>query len=378
MRTSPQLSVVDLTRRMIELRSVSGDDNTELAAFLEQTLRELEFETEPVEYEHPPGVRKVSIAARKGDGEAALALCGHLDTVPAEGWEFDPFQPFVEGGRLYGRGSSDMKGGVAAMLCAAAEWARGDLARSLCLLLTSDEERGFLGARALMERSALLRECAPKRGVIGEPSMMRVVNAHKGAGQVLAVATGKAAHSSTGKGVNANLKMIPFLQEMKEVHDMLTTDEEHFNRDFDPPYADWNITMSDGESPPNVTPPWSRCTVNFRPMPGQDPAPILARATEAGKRHGVEVTVRKAVEPLLTPPDAEIVQAALEATGQDKPGTVSYNTEALVLRSLMEVIILGPGSIDQAHTIGEWVDVSQLHRAVEVYAKLIERLCVGS
>ena len=371
------MNVIELSKDLIGYNSVSANSNAEIANFLEARLNDIDFETERIEYQDKDNVRKVSIVGRKGRGKDGFVLCGHMDTVPAEGWEADPFSAVVEDGKLYGRGSCDMKGPVAAMLCAGEEHKTATLSRPLYFLLTCDEEIGCFGAKEMVKQSKLLKESPPKYGIICEPTSLNVIHAHKGVIQFHARAQGKAAHSSTGKGVNANLKMIPFLAEMRNIHTMLTTDEKHFNYDFDPPFADWNITFSDDDTAPNVTAPLSRSILNFRPMPNQDVEPIIARVLEVAKHNDVQVEVLNIGEPLLTPPASRIVQTALNLTGQSKPKTVSYATDGVALGSLMELIILGPGDIEQAHTIGEWIEVEQLHEAVDIYAKFIERFCVA-
>ncbi len=371
------MNVIELSKDLIGCNSVSANSNVEIANFLEEKLNEIDFETERIEYIDNDNVQKVNIVGRKGRGDGGFVLCGHTDTVPAEGWDVSPFSAFVKDGKLYGRGSCDMKGAVASMLCAGEKYKPSELAHPLYLLLTCDEEIGCIGVKEIVNRSKLLKESPPRYGVICEPTSLNVIHAHKGVIQFHAVAKGKAAHSSTGKGINANLKMIPFLYEMRNIYEMLTTNEEHFNCDFDPPFADWNITFSDDDTAANVTTPLSRSIVNFRPMPTQDVEPLIARVLEVAEKNDVQVEVRNIGAPLLTPAESKIVLTALDLTGQSEPKTVSYATDGIVLGSLMELIILGPGDIVQAHTVGEWIEVEQLYKAVEIYAKFIERFCLS-
>ena len=160
--------------------------------------------------------------------------------------------------------------------------------------------------------------------------MMQVVRAHKGKVAIRAVSHGRAAHSSTGHGVNANLAMIPFLTEMKAIYDELTTDVRYFDDAFDPPYSDWNIGITDGAVPMNVTAPQSVCTVNYRPMPGHDQHTLLNRVRDAAARCDVEVEITKTGDPFVTSPDSTVIQASLEATGTHHAMTVPYGTDGLV------------------------------------------------
>jgi len=372
------MDVIELTKDLISYNSASAISNIEIADFLTEKLTELNCDIERVEYKDENNVRKINLVAKKGQGSSdGIALLGHLDTVPAEGWDYDPFAAFVEDGKLYGRGSSDMKGAIACMLCAMEQLQNSEFTHPCYILLTSDEEVGCGGAKAIAEKSQMFRQGNPRYGVIGEPTSLKVINSHKGAVLFIATAKGKAAHSSTGKGINANLKMIPFLSEMKSIYEMLTTDEKYFNQDFDPPFSDWNIGINDGNTPPNVTTPLSRCTVNFRPMPGHDIDAFITKVQEVAKQQDIQLEVRRYGDPLFTPLDSPILQTALELTGEEKPGTVPYGTDALALGSCMELILVGPGNITQSHTVGEWVEVDQLYKAVDIYSKFIKRFCVA-
>ena len=379
------MGVIELTKDLISYNSTSAISNVEIADFLTEKLTALDFEIEKIEYNDENSIQKVNLVAKKGGvreaiprigRSAGIALLGHMDTVPAEGWDSDPFSAFVEDGKLYGRGSSDMKGAIACMLCAVEQFQNSDFTNPCYIFLTSDEEIGCAGAKAIAEKSQLFHQGHPRYGVIGEPTSLSVINSHKGAVLFIATAEGKAAHSSTGKGVNANLKMIPFLSEMRNIYEMLTTNEEYFNHDFDPPFSDWNIGINDGNTPPNVTAPWSKCTINFRPMPGHDTDAFIARVQELAKEHDIRIEIRRFGEPLLTPLDSPILQTALEITSENKPGTVPYGTDALALGSHMELILIGPGDITQAHTIGEWIEIDQLYKAIDIYSKFIRKFCI--
>ncbi len=370
------MDVIALTKKLIHYDSASMRSNNDIADFLEEQLQTLDFTVERVTYRDANDVEKVNLVARKGPGTEGIALLAHMDTVPAEDWDYDPFTAFIEDGKLYGRGSSDMKGALACMLCATEQFKTSEFRNSLYLLFSSDEETGCAGARAIAENSQLFKQSHPQYGVIGEPTSLEVVHSHKGAVQFHAVARGHAAHSSTGKGFNANLKMIPFLNEMHEIYTMLTTQEKYFNSDFDPPFADWNIVISDGDTAPNVTAPWSRCIVNFRPMPGYDVDAFIAKVQALGNQNDVQIEVRRFGEPLLTSPDSPIVQTALEITDNEQSKTVPYGTDALALGGHMELILLGPGDIKQSHTVGEWIEVEQLYKATDIYSKLIEKFCI--
>ena len=158
------------------------------------------FDVEKVEYRDKNRVRKVNLVAKKGAGKGGLAYFAHTDTVPADNWfsrKYGPFEPAISKERLYGRGACDMKGSIASMLTATQRFQWDDLKQPLYLIFTSDEEVGFHGARYVVEESEIYREMVESgtRGIIGEPTNLEVVHAHKGMCIITAKSVGKAAHS---------------------------------------------------------------------------------------------------------------------------------------------------------------------------------------
>lgn len=369
------LDAIKLTQTLIRYNSISSNSNIPVSDCLSASMEQAGLQVERILYRDAAGIEKISLVGRKGDGDGGLALLGHSDTVPVTGWERDPFDPIIEDGKLYGRGSCDMKGSVACMIAAVESVATSQLKAPIYVVVTADEEVGCQGAREVVEQSRLFNEATPRYGIIGEPTLLQVVRAHKGAIALRATAQGQAAHSSTGRGINANLIMIPFLSEMKALYDELTTDTRHFNADFDPPFSDWNIGVNDGGVALNMTAPQSICTVYYRPMPGQDQTAILDRVRQAATRCGVELRINKTGDPFMTPLDSTVVQAALEATNSQQAYTVPYGTDGLVFGSKMELVVMGPGDIKQAHTIDEWMSLDQFAPAIHVYQAMIRRFC---
>ncbi|MYK20487.1 M20 family metallopeptidase [Candidatus Poribacteria bacterium] len=370
----------ELTKTLIGYNTVSPRSNVEVMDFLTETLESIDCEVERVEYKDPAGVLKVNLIGRKGpeNGERGLALLGHIDTVPAIGWAMNPFEARIADGKMYGRGSCDMKGSVSCMIEVASSYANSELKAPLYVVITADEEVGYFGARAVAEKSQMFKKHGfPQYGVVGEPTELHAVYAHKGAVRFTVTAHGRAAHSSTGEGDNANLKLIPFLAEMRNIYQELISDTQYFNNEFNPPFTDWNITISDGECAANITSPLSVCSINYRPMPGDDAQIWIDRARESAERHGLIFDLYINAPPVRTSPDAEIIQAALEITGEDSPQTVAYSTDAAVFAQHMETVIIGPGSIRQAHTVDEWMALDQFPQGVSIFNRFVERFCVG-
>lgn len=374
------MQAVDYAKDLIAFESTSRLSNVAVSDYVETTLKRLGFETERIEHNDAAGVRKVSIVGKKGPGRGGLSYFGHTDVVPADPWRFKehgPFTPTVKEGKLYGRGACDMKGSVACMLAAAEQFSADRMRKPVYIICTADEEIGYGGAISVSERSGMYRELVTddSLGIIGEPTCLEVVHAHKGTYGFTVTSRGRAAHSSTSHGINANLKMIPFLVEMKAIHDEVQTDPKWQDSMFDPPTMNWNIGINDHTKAVNITPPQSICTVYYRPMPDQDPDSLLERASAAARKHGLEFQINMRYIALHVDPNAPFVKELVEFAGRTKPQTVSFGTDGNVFTELKRKVVLGPGDIAQAHTYDEWISLDQLQQGTALYSKLIERYC---
>ncbi|QDT15345.1 M20/M25/M40 family metallo-hydrolase [Alienimonas californiensis] len=403
-----------LARELIAAASVSRDSNAAAAAVCEAALAAAGFAVERTVYRDARGVEKVNLLARLGPapvpgaGERpdrpGFVWLGHTDVVPAAEWTGPgtggrpgaPFEPTVTDDRLYGRGACDMKGPVAAAIAAAARLhadsqrpGGAPLTAPLWIGLTADEEIGFEGAKELVARSAAYLElrAANPPGIIGEPTSLTAVHAHKGSHLLTAIARGVAAHSSTAAGVNANLRLIPFLADLLPLIRRTETDPALQNPAFDPPGLSWNLTLSDGETVLNVTPERATATIYSRPVPGVDDGPLVAEFLALAAKHGLETIDDRHAGPFHTDPDAAFPTAVCELLGQSAPRTVCYGTDGGVFASpavpgqsgggLTNLLVLGPGSIAQAHTVAEFISLDQLRRGCDLYETLFRRYCVG-
>lgn len=270
-----------------------------------------------------------------------------------------------------------MKGSIACMLAAVEQLDSSPLRQPIYITCTSDEEVGFLGAKHWVAQSSLYREMVDgnARGIIGEPTRLQVVHAHKGGIALKATSQGRAAHSSTREGINANLAMIPFLVEMKAIHDETEADPAWHNHEFDPPTISWNIGINDFTKAINITPGQSVCTVYFRPMPGTQTQGLIQRVQRAAERQGLELNLLYFNEPMYVEPTAPLIQEVLQLTGHQEPQTVSYGTDGGVLQEMKQLVVLGPGDVAQAHTVDEWIALEQLESGTALYKKLIQHWC---
>jgi acetylornithine deacetylase len=367
-------------KRLISFDTVSHRSNRLICKYLEMKLTKHGFVVETIDYLDDRGVRKSNLVAKKGGGYGGLAYFSHSDVVPAKKWftkKFGPFQPAIARDRLYGRGACDMKGSIACMLSAAQMVAWDDLKEPLYFVVTADEEVGFYGAKAVVEESKLYREMVDHatKAIIGEPTSLEVVHAHKGSIAITATARGKAGHSSSRDAVNANLAMIPFLATVKSIFDETETDPKWQNAQFNPPTLSWNIRVKDDSSALNITAGKTVSTMYLRTMPQVDVSPLLARVEAAAKKQELKLEISPCGSTFWTEPDSEFVQQALKLAHQPKSKSVSYGTDGGMLTELDQKIVFGPGSIAQAHTRNEWISLEQLSLGTEMYAKMIRHWC---
>jgi acetylornithine deacetylase len=369
------LDVVELTKELVAIDSVSRGSNAAIADALEPLLRRCGFDVERLEHRDANGEAKHSLVGVKGAGTGGLGFFSHVDTVPGVGWDRDPWAPAIEGDHLIGLGSCDMKGPLAATIAAATGVDAGRLKRPILVAATADEEISLQGAAEVVSRSELLHMARPRHGVVAEPTNLTPVYAHKGGVMILVTAHGVAAHTSTDRGISANFLIAPFLAEMATLAQTLKTDPSYQRPEFSPPTLGFNMTIDDGRCMQNVTAPKTVCTLSFRPMPKDRSDDVLKHISERAEHYGFEIW-SEIFPPFSVDPDAEIVRTALAATGAARAETVPFGTEATYYQQSLEVVILGPGNIAQAHTNGEWISVAQLRDAVDVYSRMIETLCM--
>ncbi|HRJ45192.1 MAG TPA: M20/M25/M40 family metallo-hydrolase [Caldilineaceae bacterium] len=367
------MNVVELTSQLVAFPSETRHSNRAVSDFLQEVLQQVGFEVERLSYIDANGEEKVNLVGKKGQGEGGLGLFSHSDTVPGDaGWE--PFVPVVRDGKLYGRGSCDMKGPLAATIVAASRFDAAQLTKPLFIAVTSDEENGHVGSHFIVAESRLLTGGWPDYCVVCEPSELLPVYAHKGGARIEVTAHGIAAHTSTDKGESANFKIAPFLAEMAELVKVFRIDRRFQNDEFSPPTNGFNLVLNDGGAPANVTAAKTVATLGLRAMPNAAFEEAVAMVVDRAKAHNLEVDARS-FSYFAVAPDSPVVQAACRATGAPRAVTVPYGTEAVTYQPHMQSVVLGPGNIAQAHTVGEWIDIAQLAEGVEVYTRLIDELC---
>jgi acetylornithine deacetylase/succinyl-diaminopimelate desuccinylase-like protein len=263
-----------------------------------------------------------------------------------------------------------MQGPLAAALIAARALARKV---PITLLITTDEETTKAGARQIVQRSTLARAARPRAIIVVEPTRMVPMRGHRVHVQLTAVATGVQAHSSTGRGRNANWDMLPFLMEMRAIHDRLRRDAALQDPEYDPPFSDFNLVIDNHGSAVNVTVPKATATIKFRYSAKVDPEPIVAEVRAAAKRAGIAITEAREGNPPELAATHPIVQVCSEVAGAS-PAVAPYGTDASELQGLAPCVILGPGDIGQAHAPEESVSIDELAAAVPLFMELAHRL----
>ena len=361
--------VTELARDLVKIDSRSFVSNGQISQRVEAELTG--FELERLDYSDQNGAAKRVLVAHRGPA-GGVALSGHMDTVPDTGWKNDPWSGRIENGLLYGLGSADMKGPIAALIVAARALPESV---PITLLLTTDEETTKAGAAEIVRSSRLVRSVRPSAIVVAEPTKMIPMRGHRVHVQFTAIAIGVQAHSSSGRGHNANWDLVPFLVEMRAIHERLRRDPSLQDAAYDPPFSDFNLVVDNHGAAVNVTVPKATASIKFRYSAKVDPLPIVAMVRDAAHRAGLSLSEAREGEPPELPADHPLVRLCSSIVGAT-PGVAPYGTDASQLQTLAPCLILGPGDIAQAHRPDECVPVAELGAAVPVFMQIAQ--AVGS
>ena len=385
---SPDAPVsIEMIRRLVEFPTVSRDSNLDLIHFIRDRLAPYEAEVR-LTYDDARG--KANLFATLGPrGVPGIMLSGHTDVVPVEGqaWDTDPFVLTEKAGRLYGRGTSDMKSFLAVVLALLPEFMERGLKAPLHFACSYDEEVGCLGVGRMI--SDLARAgIRPQACIVGEPTLMTPVIAHKGKKSYRCSVRGRAAHSAYAPlGVNAveaAAEAIAHLKRMARRH----REDGPFDRSFDVAHTTVHTGLIHGGTALNIVPHACTFDFEFRHLPGDDPRAMFAEF-ERHVREKIEPEMRAVdpaagftIEPLSeipaldTGPETEVVALAHELSGELEIGKVSFGTEASQFqRAGIPAVICGPGSIEQAHRPNEFVALEQVARCETFMRRLMDRVC---
>jgi acetylornithine deacetylase len=383
MRTQAPSSI-EMLRRLVAFDTTSRNSNLELIQHVQAYLDE--FGVASTLVPNAEGTKANLFATIGPETEGGIVLSGHTDVVPVDGqpWQSDPWTLAAKAdGNLYGRGTCDMKGFIAATLARVPAFQRAQLKVPMHFAFSYDEEIGCLGAHALAERlvGSVPR---PRAVIVGEPTMMGVVNAQNAGGGIVATFTGVEAHSSmTHLGVSAIHFAGDFIHWLNELQQELAG-RTRTDIDTVPGHTTINVGIVTGGTAGNILA--RECTLNwgYRTLPGDDPWEVQRRAEtyvaelllpKMKARHpdaNITLKRRSFVPGLLPQENEEAAKLALEWTGGNRTYAVPYGTEAGIFRGHgIPTVICGPGDIAQAHQANEFVAKSQMDACDAFIDKLI-------
>ncbi|MGJ8617896.1 MAG: acetylornithine deacetylase [Sulfitobacter sp.] len=377
---------IEILRDLIAFPTVSTDSNLAIIDYLADRLEQVGAN---VTRYHDADGGKANLYATLGPSRAGgILLAGHTDVVPVteQRWLSDPFEMMSDPGRLYGRGTCDMKGFIATCIALAPDFARAATRRPVHFAFTYDEETGCLGAADLALHLAR-RDDRPSLAIIGEPTEMRLIEGHKGCCEYSTHFSGRAGHGSQPDlGVNAVEYAVRYITRLMDLRAELQA-RAPAGCAFDPPYSTINVGGLHGGIAHNVIP--GLATVDWETRPVQ-----------SGDLVHVKTTMQTFCDEVLLPqmravwPDADIVtdtigetvglvpmsenkarDLVMELTGANGTDVVSFGTEAGIFQGLgMDALVCGPGSIEQAHKPDEYIEISQLSACVKMLGRLSTRL----
>lgn len=376
-------AALDLVRDLIAFDTTSRGSNLALIDYAQALLEKVGARCRR-SYSEDGG--KANLFATLGpDGDGGFVLSGHTDVVPVDGqdWSSDPFKPEVRDGKLYGRGSCDMKGFVGTALALASDIAKAKLKRPIHFALSYDEEVGCVGVKGLLD-DLKAQNLKPALAVIGEPTGMKIVGAHKGGAKLVTKCCGREHHSSgPEKGANAVMMAGEFVALLNSVWDELRADSDPR---FDPPHSTVQATVIHGGTAVNILAREANVTWEYRCLPDRDPEKIIARVQQRAAAEILPKYQRRAPEAkfdtalhahypgLAMDEDSPAVRLARELTGANRVEAVAYGTEAGHFQSYgIPAVICGPGSIDQAHRPDEFCALSELEACENFLRKLIAK-----
>ena len=364
---------------LISFRTISGEDNSALINYCENLLNKIgasSFKT--FDKEEKRFNLFATIKAKKSNGIKPIILSGHTDTVPvSKSWSTNPFEATIKGNKLYGRGSCDMKGFLACALAYAPVYAQTNLNRDIHFSFTFDEETACLGAPILIEE---LKKRKIQDGIciIGEPTKMKIIDAHKGCYEYTTHFEGLAGHSSAPhKGVSAVEFATKYANKLIELREEL---KKRAPKDsiFDPPYSTLQIGGIFGGIAHNVIA--DKCHINWetRPVIKDDGVFLNKRIDDYAnnvllpemKKIFSNSNIKKEIIGEVTGFDrvnqSEACELVSSLTGDNSREVVSFGTEAGLFQEIgMSTVVCGPGSIEQAHQVDEFIELNELKKCLK-------------
>lgn len=379
------VKTIDILEKLIGFDTVSAKSNLGIVAYIEGFLRDRGFVVHRV-MDHSG--EKAGLFARLGPEGAGLMLSAHTDVVPVSGqdWTRDPFRLSAEDDKLYGRGTTDMKGYLAGMLRAADEAARVKLREPLKLAISYDEEVGCIGIRDMINE--LVPSIGlPRAAFVGEPTEMQVAIGHKGKAGLRAICTGQSGHSALAPNfVNALHLATDFVSEMRGMQDDLAANGAR-DEAYGVPYSSVHVGKLSGGEALNIVPDRAEITFEYRHLAEDDPKDLRARIEAAAKRVGeryqprfagakIEISEYMSYPGLSLSSDAPVVGMAQRLAQTNGTTKVAFGTEAGYFDALgIPTVVCGPGSMEeQGHKPDEYVTRAQLAACDAMMDRVVQEI----
>ena len=379
------MTTTEMLERLVAFDTTSRESNLPIIDYIEAHLADRGIESHRV---YSPERDKANLWATVGPDEpGGVIVSSHTDCVPVDGqpWTTDPFVLTADGDRLVGRGTSDMKSFIASTLVVLDRWLEMDLAKPIHLAFSHDEETGGAGARPLVAAMAAAG-IRPDYTIVGEPTSMQVVTAHKGIETFVATVSGTEAHSSLApQAVNAVEYAARFVTGLSDLAREIAA-EGPFDEEFDLPHTTVHTGVIHGGTALNIVPRHCEIEFEYRILPEENPEELKSRfhqiahdvMSQMQDIGDVGIVIRKnaGFPALNTPPDSPAVAKVDALTPIDGTSKVAYGTEAGLFAAAMNApaIVCGPGNIAQAHKPNEWIEGAQLDLCDDFLSALGESL----
>ncbi|MBZ9781259.1 acetylornithine deacetylase [Pseudomonas sp. REP124] len=381
-----EVSSRDLLERLVGFATVSRDSNLELIRFIQYYLAGHGVQSEL--FYNDEGTKANLFASIGPQTSGGVVLSGHTDVVPVDGqaWTVEPFRLSENNGRLYGRGTADMKGFIASVLAAVPLFVQRPLRVPVHLAFSYDEEVGCLGVRPMLEELQK-RPHKPALCLIGEPTELKPVLGHKGKLAMRCEVRGAACHSAYAPyGVNAIEYAAQLIGRLGSIGEQLAHPDHHDSR-FDPPYSTVQTGVIKGGRALNIVP--AECEFDFevRALPNFDAQQVASQLQAYAEQHllpkmravqaDTDIRLRplSAYPGLATPPESEAARLLAILSQSSDFGTVAFGTEGgLFEQAGIPTVVCGPGSMDQGHKPDEFISVEQLRGCDAMLGRLADYL----
>jgi len=373
-------NAIKILSDLISFRTVSGENNEKLIDYCENILKNLGASSFRTFDDEKKRFNLFStLKAKKVNGKKPIILSGHTDVVPvSKSWSTDPFKATIKEDKLYGRGSCDMKGFIACSLAYAPIFSKANLDRDIHFSFTFDEETACQGAPLLIEE---LKKRNIKNGIciVGEPTKMKIIDAHKGCYEYTTHFQGLAGHGSApDKGVNAVEYAVKFVNKLLELRETLKSKAPK-DSIFDPPYTTLQIGGMEGGIARNVIADKCKVDWELRPVVKEDGIfvnkeidkfvneKLLPDMKKIYPSSSIKKEVIGEIIGFYRNKKSDACELISNITGDNSRSVVSFGTEAGLFQEIgISTVVCGPGSIEQAHKVDEFIELSQIKKCLEL------------